>query len=229
MHYTLGVDPGKSGGLALLDATGYCVLATKMPERDGDLAIWLASARRTALEAGGTIRAFLENVWVSPQMGVRSAFTFGEQVGRIKMALRGTGISYDLVVPVKWQNALDCRSGGFKNVTKGRAIELFPMVNVTHALADALLIAEYGRRLTAGAHAGLEVMDGETQGRQGGQKQAPIQRDAQAQTGPRLVAKGRQQGHAPSARPEGRQAAQPQKAPGAAVTPRHRAGARSRA
>jgi hypothetical protein len=38
-------------------------------------------------------------------------------------------------------------SKGDKNVTKRRAQQLFPQLKVTHAIADALLIAEYGRRV----------------------------------------------------------------------------------
>ena len=38
-------------------------------------------------------------------------------------------------------------SKGDKNVTKSRAQELFPELKITHAIADALLIAEYGRRV----------------------------------------------------------------------------------
>jgi hypothetical protein len=37
-------------------------------------------------------------------------------------------------------------SKGDKNVTKRKAQELFPSLKITHATADALLIAEYLRR-----------------------------------------------------------------------------------
>ncbi len=37
-------------------------------------------------------------------------------------------------------------SSAFENVTKARAAQLFPAVKMTHAVADALLIAEYGWR-----------------------------------------------------------------------------------
>jgi len=37
-------------------------------------------------------------------------------------------------------------TGGDKNVSKRRAQELFPEIKITHAIADALLIAEYARR-----------------------------------------------------------------------------------
>lgn len=56
-------------------------------------------------------------------------------------------IPFDEVAPVKWQTAMQCRTGGDKNISKRRASELFPGVRLTHAIADALLLAEYARRL----------------------------------------------------------------------------------
>jgi hypothetical protein len=35
---------------------------------------------------------------------------------------------------------------GDKNVSKRKAQELFPQLKITHATADALLLAEFGRR-----------------------------------------------------------------------------------
>ncbi len=46
---------------------------------------------------------------------------------------------------VRWQKEMGCLTKGDKNVTKRRAQELFPTLKITHAIADALLIAEYGR------------------------------------------------------------------------------------
>jgi hypothetical protein len=43
---------------------------------------------------------------------------------------------------------MGCLTGGDKNVSKNRALELFPEVDevkkITHATADALLIGKYG-------------------------------------------------------------------------------------
>ncbi len=66
------------------------------------------------------------------------------------MALVAAGIAFDEVTPQRWQKMLGCRSKGDKNVTKRRAQDLFPQVRVTHALADALLLAEYCRRVKLG-------------------------------------------------------------------------------
>ena len=49
-------------------------------------------------------------------------------------------------MPQVWQKALGCMTGGDKNVTKRRAQELFPGHKITHATADALLIAHYGTK-----------------------------------------------------------------------------------
>jgi hypothetical protein len=62
------------------------------------------------------------------------------------MALTAAGIPFERVTPQKWQKAMGCMTKGDKNVSKRRAQELFPQLKITHAIADALLIAEYGRK-----------------------------------------------------------------------------------
>lgn len=55
-------------------------------------------------------------------------------------------IPYREVTPQKWQQEMQCRSGGDKNVTKAAAQKRWPSDKITHANADASLIAEYCRR-----------------------------------------------------------------------------------
>ncbi len=59
-------------------------------------------------------------------------------------------IPFEEVTPQKWQKTLSCLSRGDKNITKAKAQQLFPGLRVTHATADALLIAEYARRHARG-------------------------------------------------------------------------------
>jgi len=138
----IGLDPGKGGGIAFNE--GGQTRAIKMPETLGDL--------RDALEpyASGDAFAFLEKVHSSPQMGVKSAFTFGEGFGSLKAMLACLYIPFQLVRPQVWQKTMGCMTKGDKNVSKRRAQELFPNQKVTHALADALLICEFGCRLRGG-------------------------------------------------------------------------------
>ena len=79
-------------------------------------------------------------------MGVKSAFTFGEGFGWLCMALTAAGIPWRTVRPQAWQKELGCLTKGDKNVSKRKAQALFPELTITHATADALLIAEWLRR-----------------------------------------------------------------------------------
>jgi hypothetical protein len=43
---------------------------------------------------------------------------------------------------------MGCLTKGDKNVSKRKAQELFPSTKVTHAIADSMLIAAYGRKMS---------------------------------------------------------------------------------
>lgn len=147
--YYIGIDPGVNGGIAVLKLDGSVEFAVKMPATDRDVLDLFDSfydEDGTRARDGLIVRAMIERVHSSPQMGVVSAFTFGRGYGALQMALTARSIPFDEVTPQKWQAAMSCRSGGDKNVTKARAQALFPDVKCTHAISDALLIAEFARR-----------------------------------------------------------------------------------
>jgi hypothetical protein len=151
---TIGIDPGKSGGIAWHD--GEQMRVEKMPETLQDLwelinDMWNVSAK--------PCKACIEEVHVAPsfaksedgkenkiRMGAKSAFTFGQGFGHLEMALTAAGIPFERIRPQAWQKAMQCLTKGDKNVSKRRAQELFPHLKITHATADATLICEYGRR-----------------------------------------------------------------------------------
>lgn len=138
----IGVDPGATGGIAAVDDVGTILRVCAMPPTEADILL--------ALNACGPAEhafAVIERVHAFPKMGVVSAFTFGQGYGGLLMALTAVGVRFDIVQPKKWQQALACLSGGDKNVTKRRAQQLFPDAKITHAVADALLMAEYCRRV----------------------------------------------------------------------------------
>ena len=64
--------------------------------------------------------------------------------------LNALELPFDEVSPVKWQNWQKCKTGGNKNISKSRAQQLFPSLKITHAIADALLIADYCRQIRLG-------------------------------------------------------------------------------
>ena len=142
----IGIDPGKNGGIAVIGDYGTYV--NKMPDTLQDL--W-DMIEEISIGDGhdsepSLCRAYIEQIHSSPQMGVVSAFTFGNGFGHLEMALTAAGIPFERVRPQVWQKALGCMTKGDKNITKAKAQEMFPSLKVTHATADALLIAEYGKR-----------------------------------------------------------------------------------
>jgi len=143
----LGIDPGKSGGIAWIDDKGRACVE-KMPDTLLDLWQLLLSIDYLPCNDAGdsNCKAYIEQVHSSPQMGVKSAFTFGNGYGHLEMALTAAGIPFERVLPQKWQQAMGCMTKGDKNVSKRRAQELYPQLKITHATADALLIATYGTR-----------------------------------------------------------------------------------
>jgi len=147
----IGIDPGVNGAIAWINDGKPCV--EKMPDTLQDLWELIQDIRRCEMatprfpnEHG--CQAYLEQVHSSPQMGVKSAFTFGNGFGHLEMALTAAGIPFARIRPQVWQKELGCLTKGDKNVSKRKAQELFPSMKVTHATADALLIAKYGTQQT---------------------------------------------------------------------------------
>lgn len=149
MIITLGIDPGKNGGIAWFIDGKPCV--EKMPATIADLwqLIDSIASEVPMIYRQREIKAYLEQVSAMPGQGVTSCFTFGNGFGHLEMALTAANIPFERVSPQKWQKAMSCMTKGNKNVSKARAQELFPSISITHAKADALLIAEFGRRESA--------------------------------------------------------------------------------
>lgn len=152
----IGIDPGINGGIAVI--CGTKVETFSMPESEFDLWQTIDSCR-----SNGTIFkpfALLEKVSSSPQMGVTSAFTFGQGYGRLSAMLTAAGIPFDLVTPQKWQAGLAIpkmdketeNQNQFKDRLLTKAKRLFPKhplwkesksLGRQRAISDALLIARY--------------------------------------------------------------------------------------
>lgn len=142
----IGIDPGKQGGIAILTPDKVITTLTLERATEQDIARFLKD-RSPGI-------AYLERVSSSPQQGVVSAFTFGASFGALRMAVIANELRLEPVLPRKWQTAIRVRKigGGFgkndtekKRATKARAQELFPQLNITNAISDALLLMEFGR------------------------------------------------------------------------------------
>lgn len=144
MKLSIGIDPGMSGGIGFIPERGNA-WSEKMPETLRDLCDLLETVSKSPdYEAVAT----LEKVHSMPGQGVSSSFKFGQGFGHLEMALTAAKIPFSYVSPQVWQKHMQCLTGGNKNISKQRAQQLFPHIKVTHAIADALLIAEYGKSKT---------------------------------------------------------------------------------
>lgn len=134
----IGIDPGKNGGIAVY--TEGVMQAWGMPKTEADIAELLGDFARS----GSFV--LLEKVHSMPKQGVKSTFTFGQGYGFLRGCLVARRIPFDDVAPSTWQRSLGCLTKGDKNVTKQKAQQLYPDLDITHKTADAILIAEYARR-----------------------------------------------------------------------------------
>jgi crossover junction endodeoxyribonuclease RuvC len=156
----LGVDPGLSGGLAIVTEDG--LIAEPMPVVGGE--IDLAGLTRWLRANQGIIEmAYIEKVSAMPKQGVSSTFKFGDGFGSVKGVLAALGIPFELVTPQKWGKVMhagvkpDLPSKARSQLAASR---IFPKFNflatersrVPHeGMVEAALIAEYGRRVHARA------------------------------------------------------------------------------
>lgn len=166
----IGIDPGKSGGIACLTAEGFVLLAAKMPETPGALHTLLSQIPLNRGVTDFDRCVILEQVWGSPTMRGPSGFKFGKNVGHIEMVLTVARMPYQEVPPIVWQKAMGCLSpkglklkfgSKDKGINLRLAEKLWPRFKITHAIADALLLAEYGRRVSLGTIPARRIRHGQ--------------------------------------------------------------------
>ena len=142
--YIIGLDPGANGAAVLLREDGTVDIAQFSKMTQADIAETLSE---WTMDTETGYHAYLEQVHAMPKQGVSSTFKFGMGFGFLVGCLTALKIPFEYVTPNTWQKYLSCQSKGDKNVTKQKAQQLFPNERVIHATADALLIAEFGRRI----------------------------------------------------------------------------------
>lgn len=151
----IGIDPGKSGGLVCLFGLGVSSLIP-MPDSERDVWDWIdISANFSKSEKF----AVIEKVSSSPQMGVVSAFTFGQGYGFLRGCLTAAAIPFEEVRPQVWQKELGLSprkksesQTQWKKRLRGFAQQLYPSLPIWNepkslerqlAICDALLIAHF--------------------------------------------------------------------------------------
>lgn len=163
---TLGIDPGLTGGYAMLTNNGELIEVGDLPViRDGKSA-WIDAEQLVStllrLKGSAQIHATTERVHAMPKNGSQAAFSQGCTFGSILAALQVAGARIEFVAPQTWKKQLGLRGTDLTDTQRKRASLdkarlLYPTADLSrqkdHGRAEALLIAHFAafRNLTAAA------------------------------------------------------------------------------
>lgn len=145
----IGIDPGKKGGIGVIDNVSGMYYA--YPYTDTSYIEAVTSAVKT--HGVDNIRVCVEKVNAMPGQGVVSVFTFGHGLGVIEGVLMALSVSYQLIRPQEWKKEFGLNSDKQASIDVCR--KLFPKINLLETprcrkehdgMAEALLMAEYARR-----------------------------------------------------------------------------------
>jgi len=150
----IGIDPGKTGAIAILYGNELLDYTTMMVGgKDLDLR---AIARWLILNTEKSeVVACIESVHAMPGQGVTSMFTFGFVTGAIHGILATLEIPYHLVTPQAWKKEILAGTAKDKQSAIDHALRAYPGVNllatpkshVPHSgLADSICISEFCSR-----------------------------------------------------------------------------------
>lgn len=161
--YFIGIDPGLSGAVAIIKEDGTAAVIdtpttqVKSGKKNKNLYVESLMADIFREYAGTNVTVSLEKAQSMPKQGVASTFSTGEGYGLWRGILAALQIPYTIVTPQKWKKAMMSGMGKEKSASCYRAQQLFPSVELfgpeggaKDGRGDALLIAEYGRRISNG-------------------------------------------------------------------------------
>lgn len=148
MSVSIGIDPGKTGAIAVMDDNKILCLEQFNVDKYVDVLSYVG--RSTSAK---DIKVCLEKVGAMPGQGVVSMFNFGHNLGVIEGILSALRIPYQLVPPQTWKKEFSLTGDKAKSIEVCK--KLFPWVDLratdrsrkpSDGLAEALLMAEYARR-----------------------------------------------------------------------------------
>jgi|TARA_B110000211_G_scaffold231196_1_gene292346 crossover junction endodeoxyribonuclease RuvC len=150
----IGIDPGLSGGIAILDDKKVIELFDMPVMPDGKknkrqlnsaLLVKLIKDNIKNLEDTAMV---VEQVNAMPGQGVTSMFNFGQTFGAIKGICAALGLPIFFVRPAKWKKHFELINSS-KDSSRTKAIEMYPSISEQLSKkkdvnkSDAILIARY--------------------------------------------------------------------------------------
>ena len=152
----IGIDPGLSGGIAILDDLKiYDIFDMPIMSEGKKNKNQLNSAQlvnilnKHVLKKENTF-VIVEQVSAMPGQGVTSMFNFGQTFGSIKGICAALGLPIFYVRPAKWKKHFELINSS-KDASRTKVIEMYPSISSKLTKkkdvnkADAILIARYFR------------------------------------------------------------------------------------
>jgi crossover junction endodeoxyribonuclease RuvC len=176
MTLVVGIDPGINGGVAVL--RGDAAVVWSMPtvvrliggkhKRRVDAAALTKLCRdHVAAYLSCSCIAFVERAQASPQMGVSSAFGYGEGFGILVGVLAALNVTVRFVTATQWKRPMGLVIAGSRELGRNDARDKSPALDLARRLYPKLA-AELAREKDDGraealliAHYGCEVLDEE--------------------------------------------------------------------
>lgn len=149
----MGIDPGFSGAIAVLNVLGQIVDVFDMPIIPDSLVNprprICGKTVSTILSKVEDPTVVIESVHASPQMGVTSAFRFGEGYGTLGGVFASLNLKVFSVLPTIWKAHFNLDQN--KNKSRTLAKKFFPESDKFNRAkddgrAEAALIAVFGMR-----------------------------------------------------------------------------------
>ena len=150
----IGIDPGLSGGIAILDNSKVLKLFDmpvmpdgKKNKRQLNSALLVKLIKDNIKNLEDTVMV-VEQVNAMPGQGVTSMFNFGQTFGAIKGICAALGLPIFLVRPAKWKKHFELINSS-KDSSRTKAIEMYPSISEQLSKkkdvnkSDAILIARY--------------------------------------------------------------------------------------
>ena len=143
----IGIDPGASGGIAVIDEKGI-MMAYKCPKSSDEMSLLFQMCMGSTSAAN--IKLLMESVWARPTNAVRAAFSYGVNYGQWLGIVATHEVEMNTAIPVEWIKWVGCPKALKRDVRKRwlkeKAGELYPNVNkLTLATSDAILITHYAK------------------------------------------------------------------------------------
>jgi crossover junction endodeoxyribonuclease RuvC len=149
-----GIDPGLSGGIAILDDNKIKEIFDMPVMSDGKKnkrqlnSALLAQLFKDNIKDMEDTVMIVEQVNAMPGQGVTSMFNFGQTFGAIKGISAALGLPIFFVRPAKWKKHFELINSS-KDASRTKAIEMYPSIAEKLSKkkdvnkSDAILIARY--------------------------------------------------------------------------------------